>query len=181
MAEYKIVISGPMGAGKTTALAAVSEIAPVSTDVENTRPDEADKATTTVAMDYGEVQLGDGDVLRLYGTPGQERFGFMRAILARGAIGLVLLIDAGRSDPAADLESFLESFEGGPKFLPLVIGVTKTDLADNLDALLTVLQGRLEALGFVAPCLCCDVRERAQVLILLNALLAVIESGLDPH
>ncbi len=34
--EFKIVFTGPMGAGKTTAIAAISEIAPVKTEVDNT-------------------------------------------------------------------------------------------------------------------------------------------------
>ncbi len=36
MSELKILISGPPGAGKTTAIRCVSEIALVSTDVRNT-------------------------------------------------------------------------------------------------------------------------------------------------
>jgi len=33
--ELKIVFTGPMGAGKTTAIAAISDVPPVSTDVAN--------------------------------------------------------------------------------------------------------------------------------------------------
>lgn len=36
MIEHKIIITGSMGAGKTTAIASVSEIEPMSTDVMNT-------------------------------------------------------------------------------------------------------------------------------------------------
>ena len=34
-AEFKIIFTGPMGAGKTTAIAAVSEVVPVRTEVQN--------------------------------------------------------------------------------------------------------------------------------------------------
>lgn len=179
MAEYKIIISGPMGAGKTTALAAVSDQPPVRTDVRNSDRDECDKGTTTVAMDYGDVELGEGDVLRLYGTPGQERFGFMRQILARGALGIVLLIDASRPDPIADLVEFFEGFELGRQPRPFVVGVTRGDLCVDPEAVTWALQDRLHALGAVVPCFQCDVREREQVKVLLGALLAVIESELQ--
>ena len=69
MTEHKILFTGTMGAGKTTAIAAVSEIPPMRTDVRNT-DDSVSKATTTVGLDYGELTLDNGEKLRLYGTPG---------------------------------------------------------------------------------------------------------------
>ena len=181
MGEFKIVISGPMGSGKTTALAAVSEIAPVTTDVENNQRDQFDKATTTVAMDYGEVRLGDAGVLRLYGTPGQERFDFMRAILARGALGIVILIDAKQPDPVADLQDFVSGFDLVRQQTPFVVGVTKADLCHDIDGLVTRLNDRLDRMGASAPCICCDVRERQQVLVLLDVLIALVEARLPPN
>ena len=68
--EYKLIFTGTMGAGKTTAIAAISEIAPVSTDVRRSEAGDDTKVTTTAALDYGEVTLPRGDMLRLYGTPG---------------------------------------------------------------------------------------------------------------
>jgi signal recognition particle receptor subunit beta len=62
--EYKILLVGTMGAGNTTAIAAVSETPPISTDVTNSARHDYDKATTTVAMDYGEVSLPAGDTLQ---------------------------------------------------------------------------------------------------------------------
>ncbi|RYF27787.1 MAG: GTP-binding protein, partial [Comamonadaceae bacterium] len=68
MKEYKILFSGTAGAGKTTAISAISETQVVSTDVANT--DAAlKKATTTVGLDYGSITLDSGDRVRLFGTP----------------------------------------------------------------------------------------------------------------
>ena len=53
MAEHVILFAGPMGAGKTTAISTLSEIAVVSTEAANSERDVVDKATTTVAPDYG--------------------------------------------------------------------------------------------------------------------------------
>jgi len=72
MKEHKIIFTGTMGAGKTTAIAAVSEIPPIVTDVTN-NDKSVDKAVTTVGFDYGLLTLENGDRIRLYGTPGQER------------------------------------------------------------------------------------------------------------
>ena len=75
--EYKIIITGTMGAGKTTAIAAISDVAPITTEAVNSDRSSSNKASTTVALDYGEVALDGGDRVRLYGTPGQVRFKFM--------------------------------------------------------------------------------------------------------
>ena len=76
MSQYKIIFTGPVGAGKTTAIAALSDIAPVSTAAKATDMTRDRKEKTTVAMDYGAMRLEDGGTVHLYGTPGQERFDF---------------------------------------------------------------------------------------------------------
>ena len=84
-----------MGAGKTTAIRAISDIPPVNTEAANLDKARHGKAETTVGLDYGETLLEGGEKLRLYGLPGQERFDFMWRILCRGALGVVLLADNG--------------------------------------------------------------------------------------
>ena len=72
----KIIFSGTVGAGKSTAIAALSDIPPVSTEAMASDETAKLKRTTTVAMDYGVLNLPDGEKVMLYGTPGQERFDF---------------------------------------------------------------------------------------------------------
>ena len=79
------------------------------TDVRNTDVNLS-KAMTTVGMDYGELTLDNGEKLRLYGTPGQQRFDFMWKILSNGALGLIILIDNSQSDPMDDLDRYLKGF-----------------------------------------------------------------------
>ena len=90
--EHKIIFAGPMGAGKTTAIAAISDIDVVSTESAATDEVALRKANTTVAMDYGVLRLEGGSSVHLYGTPGQERFSFMWDILTEGGMGLVLML-----------------------------------------------------------------------------------------
>src|SRR5512135_399979 len=110
MNTYKIIFTGPVGAGKTTAVNSLSDIATVRTDKAATDAVLERKPETTVAMDYGLVNLADGVAVHLYGTPGQERFDFMWEILTEGGIGLVLLLDNTRPDPMQDLRFFVGAF-----------------------------------------------------------------------
>ena len=171
--ELKIVFTGPMGAGKTTAIRAISDVPPVSTEVDNSDRVSCDKESTTVALDYGQLLLEDGTAVRLYGTPGQGRFSFMWEILCKGAIGVVLLIDGSSANALADLRTYAEDFHRLNPSQPLVIGVGRAADADGrqLDEYSQVLTTR----GIVAPVFNVDVRQREDVLLLIETLLCILE------
>jgi signal recognition particle receptor subunit beta len=175
--EYKILLVGTMGAGKTTAIAAVSETPPISTDVTNSARHDYDKATTTVAMDYGEVSLPAGDMLRLYGTPGQARFAFMWQILAQGALGVVFLVDNSRPDPCEDLRTFVDAFGDTLQDATAVVGIGRTEMhpTPSLDAYYALLATR----NLSMPVFAVDVRKRCDVLLLLDVLFHQIEASLQ--
>lgn len=126
--EGKILFAGPVGVGKTTSIAVLSDVPVIGTDAMASDMTVDRKAQTTVAMDYGILHLPGGGRLHLYGTPGQERFDFMWDILARGCLGLVLLLDATRPNPEADIVFYLLAFKSLLRSAPLVIGVTKRDI-----------------------------------------------------
>jgi hypothetical protein len=74
----KVLVAGHFGAGKTTFVHGLSQIAPVSTEEVMTSAGEGidhsdlpQKLTTTVAMDFGRLHLADDLVLYLFGAPGQ--------------------------------------------------------------------------------------------------------------
>jgi uncharacterized protein len=179
--EIKILITGSMGAGKTTAIASVSEVAPVKTEATNSDLAQHSKTHTTVALDYGEVQLAGGDRLRLYGTPGQKRFNVMWTILAKGALGVVILIDMTRPDPVADLREYLNDFSELIKESSCVIGVGRSDENSTLSS--QDLSNTCTSLGHMLPVFAVDVRKRDDVLLLLEALFSQIEmagAGFEP-
>ncbi len=171
--EYKLIFTGSMGAGKTTAIAAISEIAPVRTDVLNTDLAGSSKATTTTALDYGEVTLSGGDKLRLYGTPGQARFDFMWKILGEGALGVIVLVDNTRPDPIADMRGYLSAFREIVSGSRAVVGIGRTD-THPLPALEAFHAASVE-FGLTTPILSIDVRRREDVLLLVDVLLHQIE------
>jgi uncharacterized protein len=129
VAEHVILFTGPMGAGKSTAIRSLSEVEVISTEANNSERHIVDKATTTVALDYGEITLSTEEKIRMYGTPGQNRFDFMWTILKKRAEGMVLLVNNDAPDGIAQMLAFMEEFSelcgnGG-----VVVGLTRTDLA----------------------------------------------------
>lgn len=175
MNEYKILFTGTMGAGKTTAIGAVSETPPVITDVHNHDASHA-KERTTVGLDFGQLTLENGDRLRLFGTPGQSRFDFLWKILSQNAIGMILLADNSRPDPLADLRVYLEGFANELSAMPCVIGVGRLDThpAPSLDDYAEELARR----HLVLPVLPVDVRRRQDVTLLIDTLLSQLEADL---
>lgn len=172
MSDHKILFSGTTGAGKTTAIGAVSEIPPLSTDVRNTDLGIS-KEMTTVGLDYGELTLDNGDKLRLYGTPGQKRFDFMWKILTKGALGLIILIDNRQPDPLADLDMYLDGFKQliAETACVVAVGRTETHALPDMEQFSSHLARR----GILCPVLAADVRDAPQVVQLLELLLLQLE------
>lgn len=173
MSAIKLIITGPPGAGKTTAIAAISEVPPVRTDQKTTDDLSSVKDGTTVAMDFGEITLDDGQKVFLYGTPGQKRFEFMWKILVDGGLGLIILVDCSRPDSLEDLKEYLENFSDFIEETGLVVGVTRSAPPDtpSLDDVYEVL----ESTGRLFPAFEVDIRKAEDVSLLIDALVSTLE------
>lgn len=177
MVESKIIFTGPVGVGKTTAIAAISDEPPIQTDASASDMTLARKGHTTVAMDYGVINLDADTKVHLYGTPGQERFDFMWEILSTGALGLVLMLDNTRPNPLKDLEFFLDAFKDLLSYAPVVLGVTKMDLKTSPSV--GVYQQFLAERKLNIPVFEVDGREPNDIKHLVVALLFSIDPGLE--
>jgi len=174
--ENKIIFTGPVGAGKTTAISAISDIEVVKSEAKATDEVSQRKASTTVAMDYGVLNLEGGESLHLYGTPGQDRFSFMWEILCKGGMGLVIMLDSARPDPLADLDFYLDAFKQFIKDCnrAVVIGVTRMEIKGS-GLSLHDYSKRLQGKDMSFPVFEVDAREREDVKRLMLAMLALLD------
>lgn len=171
----KILFSGPVGAGKSTAIRTLSDTRPVVTEARATDETRERKRLTTVAMDYGVLRLDDGTQVHLYGTPGQERFDFMWEILQDGALGLVILIDNAAAEPIEHLRAFIDAYRPLIDATALAVGVTRTDISPEPH--IDVYWKALDEAGVSAPVFTVDARRRADLVLLLEALLFSLDPG----
>lgn len=175
MAEHKIIFTGPVGAGKTTAISVLSDITPITTDEAATDMTKNRKEQTTVAMDYGLMHLSSTERVHLYGTPGQERFNFMWEVLTQGGLGLVLLIDNSRKEPFQDLNFFLDAFKGFINSTAVTIGVTRMDRSASPE--IDDYHREVSSMGWpTLPIMEVDAREKEDMSLLVQSLLY----SLDP-
>ena len=121
-----LVVTGPVGSGKSTFIRSVSEIEVVDTDRKATDETTLIKKKTTVAFDFGRLQFGPERALHLYGTPGQERFDFMWDILIRKAHAYILLVAAHRPREFRYARRML-AFMQRRSQAPMIVGLTHTD------------------------------------------------------
>jgi signal recognition particle receptor subunit beta len=123
------------------------------------------KTTTTVALDFGCITIDDEVKLYLFGTPGQDRFGFMWRDIVHGALGALVIVDTRRID---DCYPAVDYFEKAG--LPFVVAVNLFDgvLSHHMEDVRWAL-----AVGQHVPLITFDARNKLSVR---DALLAVLHN-----
>ncbi|MCQ8893373.1 MAG: GTP-binding protein [Methanolinea sp.] len=121
--KLKVVVFGAYNAGKSTL---IQTLDPSARHVEA----HTGEGDTTIALDYGRVVVHALNVY-LFGTPGQDRFEFVRQIIARGMDAAILVVDC--SVPPDEFTLHLYSAISGQR-VPLAVILNKCDLPDACPA-----------------------------------------------
>lgn len=172
----KVVIAGGFGVGKTSIVGTLSEVKPLRTEAKMTSAsigiDDTSKieqkTTTTVAMDFGRITIDRSLIMYLFGTPGQDRFGFMWDDLVTGAIGALVLVDLRRIDDCFDAVDYFEN-----RSIPFVVAVNVFDPTVNYPE--EVVRDALSISPHV-PIVSIDARDRESAKAALLTLLGVLVS-----
>ncbi len=122
--RLKIVVFGSFHAGKSTFIQAID---PASRHVDA----ECGDGTTTVGLDYGKVKVNDFQV-HLFGTPGQERFGFARKIIMQGMDAALLLVDCTCAVDAVTKDIYHDLMDCP---IPLGLMLNKCDSTESCPAM----------------------------------------------
>jgi len=111
---FKVVVTGPFNAGKTTLISTISEIPVLTTETAVSSGERSRKKQTTVSMDFGRLTIPGRPVIELamFGTPGQARFDFMWNVLAKGMLGYVLMVDVSDPSTWGEATTILSHFAG---------------------------------------------------------------------
>ncbi|MFJ2095315.1 GTP-binding protein [Streptomyces sp. NPDC087901] len=171
----KIVVAGGFGVGKTTTVGSISDSTPLTTEAVMTAAGSGvddssltpEKRTTTVAMDFGSLAIDEGIKLYLFGTPGQDRFGFMWGDLIRGALGALVIVDTRRIEDCFPAVDYFE--KAG---VPFAIGVNSFPAREHIEQ--EELRWAL-AVDQEVPVVEFDARDKVSVR---DALLVVLDQSL---
>jgi uncharacterized protein len=178
MEILRIVVTGNVGAGKTTFIRTISEIEVVDTDKRATDEMSEIKTNTTVALDFGRLTISPKQSLHLYGTPGQARFDFMWDILVQKAHAYILLVDAHRPDHFRHNRKILNFFKKRVD-LPYLVGITHSDCEGAWEAPDIALS--LGMLGEQAPIVTVNATETKSVKETLVSLVELLTNCYQHH
>ncbi|HUU76260.1 MAG TPA: GTP-binding protein [Methanoregulaceae archaeon] len=122
--KLKIVVFGSYNAGKSTFIQAVD---PKARHVES----PTENGTTTVGLDFGRIEMRNMQIF-LFGTPGQEKFEFVRQIISHGMDAAIIVVDC-----TSEIDSFTrqlsESLE--QENIPLAVMLNKCDMVEACPAM----------------------------------------------
>ncbi len=173
MKSLCVVVTGPVGVGKSTFVRTFSGTKVVDTERLATDETSLLKKKTTVAFDLGTRMLDQNMTLHLYGTPGQSRFDFMWDMLIRRADAYILLVPTTRSGDFQFAREIL-SFMNQRVRIPMLIGMACTarvGICEQENILLTLGYTRTH---IRPPIVTVNPRERSSVVEALMVLMAHI-------
>ncbi|MDR3065398.1 MAG: 50S ribosome-binding GTPase [Comamonas sp.] len=167
----RVSLLGPMGIGKTTALRSLCGQFMAGSDVRNLDRAAHGKEFTTVGAEFGEIDLGSGERLQLVGSPGQDRFDFVRRWVLSASVGVLLMVDvndAGAADYASEMLTGIETLDQAP--VVVILSCRSASVA-GLEAFSSALVANGHG---ITPLVDADPRDRQQMLDALSVLASLL-------
>lgn len=167
----RVSLLGPMGIGKTTALRSLCGQLMSGSDVRNLDRVAHSKEFTTVGAEFGEIDLGSGERLQLVGSPGQDRFDFVRRWVLSASVGALLMVDVGDEDAvdyAGEMLGGIAQLDTTPLIIILSCREATGPQLENFSSAL-VDRGH-----DIVPIVQADPRDRQQMLDALGVLASML-------
>jgi small GTP-binding protein len=118
--HVKVVVFGSFHSGKSTFIQAID---PASRHIQA----EGAEGNTTISIDFGRAEVF-GRQVHLFGTPGQERFDFVREITENGMDVAILMVDSSSPVDGFTLDLYRHLTGTG---VPVGIMLNKCDLGNS--------------------------------------------------
>lgn len=113
--DIKIVVTGPYNAGKSEFVQRFGS-KPINVAVNG----------TTVGLDFTHEMIENYHV-HIFGTPGQDHFQDVQQCVARGAMGIIMVIDSTDPSTFSQVEALTKRIKAVCGRVPLVICANKQD------------------------------------------------------
>ena len=167
----RIVLLGPMGIGKTTAIRSLCGSLAIECEAPNLDKLSHAKETTTVGLDFGEIKLSDQDTLQIYGCPGQERYDFVREWALSLAFGAVVMVDIHAPNAIEQTAALIQQCCRAPNVQSIIVLISRP-ASPAQQEMFTVRLSNLP--GCAVPVLSADPRNPAQMLDTLDIIAAML-------
>mgnify|MGYP000845323190 FL=1 len=174
----RIVLLGPMGIGKTTAIRSLCGSLAIECDVPNLDKQAHAKETTTVGLDFGEIKLDDEDTLQVYGCPGQERYDFVREWALSLAFGAIVMVDIHEPHAMEQTIDLIQQCHAAPNIQAIVVLIARPASAAQQEMFTVRLSAHAEC---VVPVLSADPRNPSQMLDTLDIIAAMLPDEVQPR
>ncbi len=172
MKNKKIAFIGSVGSGKTTLIENLSTSSTINTDVDSSI--DIGKATTTVGIDYGVIDLGEEMKLFLYGVPGQRKFSFVWDFVKEGLWAVVILVKNNDYKSIQEVDYLLDYF-GVNDQVPCLIAITHSDLITG-DTSFNSIQNMLEQKELKVPVYSINASIKKNAQLIIKTLIAMEEA-----
>lgn len=177
MSNNKIIFAGPQGAGVTTAIKAISDVAPT---IKKEKAKDSNGNEITVEMDHGVLKLDTGDQIYICGVSDREKLKYAHETLNKDCIGLVLFINNAEDDPIGTMFQYMDDCQPIVEKKGIAVGLTRYEDSPipDINEYHAALREKRTSIP-VFPVFSINGREKNDIIMMIRALLYNMDSGVN--